>query len=101
MIQVTKESGSVGTTKSKEGGKVVKKIGLFLVSSSLLIVSAAVLCSFTNAQAGCQQQPIGALAGDGTWQWVPLFATGRRDGRTRGKRTDPGQRVHFLVHIYP
>ena len=62
MIQVTKASGSIGTTKSKAGGKVVKKIGLFLVSSSLLIVSAAVLCSFTSAQAGCQQQPIAALA---------------------------------------
>ncbi len=62
MIQVTKESGSVGTTKSKEEGKVVKKIKLFLVSSSLLIVSAAVLCSFTSVQAGCQQQPLAALA---------------------------------------
>ena len=40
----------------------MKKIKLFLVSSSLLIVSAAVLCSFTSAQAGCQQQPLGALA---------------------------------------
>jgi hypothetical protein len=40
----------------------VKKIKLFLVSSSLLIVSAAVLCSFTSVQAGCQQQPLGALA---------------------------------------
>ena len=61
VIQVAKGSGSVGTIKNKEGGKVVKKIGLFLVSSTLLTVSAAVLCSFTSAQAGCQQQPLAAL----------------------------------------
>ena len=61
MIQVTKALGSVGTTKSKEGGKVVKKIGQFLVSSTLLTVSAALLCSFTTVQAGCQRQPITAL----------------------------------------
>jgi len=36
----------------------VKKIGLILVSSSLLIASMTVLCSFSTAQAGCQEQPI-------------------------------------------
>ena len=82
MIQVTNASVSVGTTKSNEGGKVVKKIGLFLISSTLVTVSAAVLCSFTSAQAGCQQQPIGGACGDRTGQWVPLFAAWRRDGRT-------------------
>jgi hypothetical protein len=62
VIQVTNASVSVGTTKSNEGGKVVKKIGLFLISSTLVTVSTAVLCSFTTVQAGCQQQPIAALA---------------------------------------
>jgi len=38
----------------------MKRIGRFVVSSSLLIASAAVLCSFTNAQAHCQVQPIAA-----------------------------------------
>ena len=47
----------------------MKKIGRFLVSSSLLIASATVLCSFTDVQAKCQKQPIGsaqeAVAGNG------------------------------------
>jgi hypothetical protein len=61
VIQEAKASGSVGSTKNKEGGKVVKKFGLFLVSSTLLTISAAVLCSFTSAQAGCQQQSLAAV----------------------------------------
>jgi hypothetical protein len=38
----------------------VKKIQRFLVGSSLLIVSATVLCGFTEAQAACHKLPIGA-----------------------------------------
>jgi hypothetical protein len=38
----------------------MKKIGRFLISSSLLIASAMVLCSFTDVQAGCQKIPIAA-----------------------------------------
>jgi hypothetical protein len=38
----------------------VKKIQRFLVSSSLLIVSAVVVCGFTEAQAACHKQAIGA-----------------------------------------
>ncbi len=38
----------------------MKRIGRFLVSSSLLIAGATVLGSFTDAQAGCQKQPIAA-----------------------------------------
>jgi len=39
----------------------MKKIGRFMVSSSLLIASATVLCSFTDVQAGCQKQPLMAV----------------------------------------
>ena len=79
----------------------MKKIGLFLVSSTLLTVSAVVLCSFTSAQAGCQQQPITALAETVQGSGFLCSLPGDVSGRTGGKRTDPGQRVHFLVHIYP
>ena len=39
----------------------MKKIGRFMVGSSLLIASATVLCSFTDVQAGCQKQPLMAV----------------------------------------
>lgn len=39
----------------------MNKIGRFMVSSSLLIASATVVCSFTEAQEGCQKQPLGAV----------------------------------------
>ncbi len=38
----------------------MNKIGRFMVGSTLLIASATVLCSFTDVQAGCQNEPIGS-----------------------------------------
>jgi hypothetical protein len=77
----------------------MKRIDRFIISSSLLIASAAVLCSFTDVQAGCQKQPIGsaqeAITGNG-------FVCPGRDGvsaRLEARGLTPGN-AYTLWFIY-
>lgn len=63
MVEAIKVSGEARINRKIEREACMKnsRILRFLVSSSLLIVGATLLCSFTDVQAGCQKEPIAAL----------------------------------------
>ena len=71
----------------------------FLVSSSLLIASATVLCSFTDVQADCQKQPIGSAQEAVTGQGFVCPGPGGVSARLEARGLTPGN-AYTLWFIY-
>ena len=82
-----------------KGGKVMNKIGRFIVGSSLLIASATVLYSFTDVQAGCQKQPIGSAQEAVTGNGFVCPGPGGVSARVEASGLTPGN-AYTLWFIY-
>ena len=77
----------------------MKRIERFIISGSLLIASATVLCSFADAQAKCQKQPIGSAQEAVTGSGFVCPGPGGVSARLEASGLTPGN-AYTLWFIY-
>ena len=101
MVEAIKVSGEARINRKTEREACMKnsRILRFLVSSSVLIVGATVLCSFTDAQAGCQKQPIGSAQEAVTGNGFVCPGPGGVSARVEASGLTPGN-AYTLWFIY-